>query len=133
MEGTEFKRVLTDGASGSGGASAVGKAVTSLVAFPKGFIAGCDGGMLRIFERVDDIRLFYKVRCGVRWGAVGWGGVVWGVARGRHPPVLQGVVGCGWWGAGGVGCGAWTTSACSTRCGAVGWGAGGVVGWRGVA
>jgi len=63
LEGTEFKRVLTDSAPGAAGsASAVGKSVTSLVAFPKGFIAGCEGGMLRVFERVDDIRLYFKVR-----------------------------------------------------------------------
>jgi hypothetical protein len=61
LEGTEFKRVLTDASTVAGSAAVVNKPVTSLVAFPKGFIAGFDGGFIRIFEKSDDPRLYFKV------------------------------------------------------------------------
>jgi hypothetical protein len=54
IEGGEFRRVLEPGAGGP-------RPIGALLPFSKGFLAGCDGGMLRVFEHADDPRLFYKV------------------------------------------------------------------------
>lgn len=63
--------MLTEGAGSSfnpGGSlvTGSGRPITSLVAFPKGFVAGCDGGIIRIFEKSEDPRLFFKVSAGGR-------------------------------------------------------------------
>lgn len=58
--------MLTDAPPSSSGSAVAaslnnGKAVTSITAFPKGFIVGYDSGMIRIFEKSEDPRVYYKV------------------------------------------------------------------------
>jgi WD40 repeat protein len=76
LEGGEFKRVIADAgaaalSAGSGGglpASAGGssvptgatKPVSALLPFSKGFLAGCDGGLIKVLERSEDPRSQYK-------------------------------------------------------------------------
>eukprot|EP00744_Colponema_vietnamica_P001225 GILI01002055.1.p1 GENE.GILI01002055.1~~GILI01002055.1.p1 ORF type:complete len:1251 (-),score=376.19 GILI01002055.1:222-3974(-) len=51
--GGEFRMVLSSSPSN-------GKAIESLVSFSKGFICGCDDGVLHLYERSDDPREVYK-------------------------------------------------------------------------
>ena len=37
-----------------------GESIDSIIAFSKGFVCGGAGGTLRIFERSDDVREYYK-------------------------------------------------------------------------
>lgn len=53
IENFEFKQLLSS-------SSAQDKAVHSIVAHTKGFVCGCADGLLRIFERSDDGREYYK-------------------------------------------------------------------------
>lgn len=54
FEGTEFRKILDTSPND-------GQPIDSVVAFSKGFVAGCNGGRLRIYERSEDARLFYKL------------------------------------------------------------------------
>jgi cilia- and flagella-associated protein 57 len=54
FEHTEFKRVLDTSPSD-------GRPIDALVSFSKGFLAGCDGGRLMVYERSDDARQYYKL------------------------------------------------------------------------
>lgn len=54
FEGTEFKKTLDT-------SPMKGMTIGAVAAFTKGFVAGCDGGRVRIYEKSDDARLFYKL------------------------------------------------------------------------
>ncbi|GMI47566.1 hypothetical protein TrCOL_g2169 [Triparma columacea] len=54
IENFEFKCVLSSSPSD-------GKRVGSIIAYSKGFIVGSAGGTLRIYERTDETREFYKL------------------------------------------------------------------------
>lgn len=54
FEGTEFRKILDTSPHD-------GHPIDSLLSFSKGFVAGCDGGRVRIYEKSEDARLFYKL------------------------------------------------------------------------
>lgn len=54
LEGGDVKKVLDPPAQGGV------KGIASIVATSKGFLVGCDGGLLRVYEKADDARLFYR-------------------------------------------------------------------------
>lgn len=55
FEGTEFKKALEPPASHADAA------IGSIVPFSKGFVVGADGGRVRIYEKSDDARMYYKL------------------------------------------------------------------------
>eukprot|EP00899_Mesostigma_viride_P000129 jgi/Mesvir1/10116/Mv16834-RA.2 len=54
IEASEVKSTIPYGSDGV--------SITSMVAFSKGFVCGCDGGMLMIFEKLDDKEGFKKTK-----------------------------------------------------------------------
>ncbi|KAA0163794.1 hypothetical protein FNF31_02648 [Cafeteria roenbergensis] len=54
FEHTDFKRVLDT-------SPADGRPIDALAPFSKGFIAGCDGGRLLVYQRSEDVRQYYKL------------------------------------------------------------------------
>ncbi len=53
FEGGDCKKTLDAPATGT-------KPITSLLAFSKGFLVGCHGGVLRVYERAEDPRNYYR-------------------------------------------------------------------------
>lgn len=99
VEGTEFKRILDSGPP------TPDKRACVIQAFSKGFIVGGERGSLRLFERSEDTKYYFKVGPGGAGGRVGWRGVDWQElpsvcctsSASSLPPAaaLQGVQRCG--------------------------------------
>jgi hypothetical protein len=54
FEGYELRTVLLS-------SPADGRSIDSIISYTKGFVCGGDGGVLRLYERADDAREFYKL------------------------------------------------------------------------